>query len=393
MTTNYIVGFTFGALSLILHFFLLFNDTRRSYVYYNISLFLWVTGNYIWMTIEFVATNPSSGVHVGPHVPIGGMSDDTVSFLINTKTILFLISSTIQIFMYIGIFCNYIKVPEEEDEDVISKNEAFLFCYGNKSYELAQTNNNRANNNISLDLDDLSDINFNSMQLLPVQNTLTLAVIENAYIIFWISKDLFWSWGTGDLTKGKDLAIMYESFAMCFGLLSIFIYVLTSYLYRRNLLRLLDSITTIFWISANYIWMCGEFFLRYDNLTYDDANEGNDTSTRIASAICFSLGLTLQAIIVGIIIWQRRKHDLLERRPRTGSDEYTTVHGMLSGVEMTTHVVSVQPSEGDALEGNQEKGKKKKFKYEHLLESFAPKKQAKEKNTNDFIDEEELVLF
>jgi hypothetical protein len=31
----------------------------------------------------------------------------------------------------------------------------------------------------------------------------------------------------------------------------------------------------------------GEFFLRYNNLQFDDSNEGNDRSTRIASCALF----------------------------------------------------------------------------------------------------------
>jgi hypothetical protein len=340
------------------------------------------------MTVEFVAVNPSSGVHIGPPVPIGGWSDSTVTLIVNVKTIMFLISSVIQIFMYIGIFCNCITIPEEENEDIISKNEAFLFCYGNKSYELTQTN--RRNN--SLDLDDLADLNFTPQ---PVRNSLTLAFIENAYIIFWISKDLFWSWGTGDLTKGRDLAIMYESFAMCFGLLSIFIYILTAYLYRRNLVRLIDCITTIFWISANYIWMCGEFFLRYDNLTYDDANEGNDTGTRIASAICFSFGLVFQGIACAILYYNHRENNrqqqqILQRRRQNsnesdGSSSHDALNRSVHDRDQDTVSVQLNPMiEMTQIVANQT------FKYDRLFVSLAP--QHGNKKIED-IDQEELVLF
>lgn len=143
--------------------------------------------------------------------------------------------------------------------------------------------------------------------------SLTLAYVENAYIIFWITKDLFWSWGTGDLTKGRDLAIFYEAMAISFGTLSIFIYLLTSYLYRRNIIRLLDSITVVFWISANFVWMCGEFFLRYDNLAYDDMDEGNDSDTRLASAALFSLGLCIQGFILIILLLYCGKSTSIQR--------------------------------------------------------------------------------
>jgi hypothetical protein len=105
------------------------------------------------------------------------------------------------------------------------------------------------------------------------------------YILFWIAKDLFWSWGTGDLPHVQEMAIFFESAAIACGTMSIFVYILTSYLYRRNLLRLFDCITTILWISANFVWMCGEFFIRYDNLQYDD------TTVRITCQELFSVSL------------------------------------------------------------------------------------------------------
>jgi hypothetical protein len=343
------------------------------------------------MSIEFIATTPSSHVHVGPNVPIGGMSNSMQSALINTKTVLFLISSIIQLYMYIGIFCNCIKIPEEEDEDAVSRNEAYLFCYGNKSYELTHQQHMMSRSNaldVSIspasvtnpiprsDSDDINDINFNSVNLVgsstrsepPIdnRNVLTLAYIENAYIIFWISKDLFWSWGTGDLTKGQDLAIMYEALAMSFGCLSIFIYILTAYLYRRNILRLFDCITTIFWISANFVWMCGEFFLRYDNLTYDDENEGNDSSTRIVSAILFTLGLLIQLVIIFIMLYYNYVFQQAAQKPSSSI--------VSSSVEMTTV--------------------KSPFNYERLFVNTIPQQQQKQHQLGGLMDDdEEIIVF
>lgn len=379
MTTNVSIGFPFGIISILLHFFLLIYDPRRSYRYYNISLLLWVTGNYIWMTIEFMSSRPSSNVHIGPHVPLGGLSESTENILINVKTFLFLISSVIQLFMYFGIFINYIKMPEEEDEDIISKNEAFLFCYGNKSYELTIQN---PNDNMKIrpidsnDIDDIDEIEFHFVN--GIQNTLTLAYIENAYIIFWISKDLFWSWGTGDLTKGKDLAIMYEAFAMCFGLLSIFIYTLTAYLYRRNILRLFDCITTIFWISANYVWMCGEFFIRYDNLSYDDEDAGNDTLTRIISSILFGLGLSIQLSICLFFLYRRI-------RSSSGESESNSPQTII-----TSSSSSINPMMRHGRSGSFEMvSVQSGVKYNKLLVPYSPQYGRK---IEEF-DEEEIIVF
>lgn len=301
MTTNLLLGIPFGIISVCLHWMLLFFDPRRSYRFYNISLLLWVSGNFIWMTVEFCDTQPSSHIRIGPHTPIGGMAPETVSTLINIKTILFLLSSLVQIVMYLLVYSRCILTPEDEEEDLISKNEAMLFFYGEKSFD--QSNNSNGSGNSENSEGNARDALEDDDVTLQLQTTsspygLTLALIENAYIIFWVSKDLFWSWGTGDLTKGRDLAIMFESMAMCFGSLSIFIYVLTAYLYRRNIVRFLDSITTVLWISANFVWMCGEFFIRYDNLRYDDEDAGNDGNTRILSAILFLLGILLQLYIL-----------------------------------------------------------------------------------------------
>lgn len=82
------------------------------------------------MTVEFVDTNPSSHVHIGPHVPLGGFSPEVVTFMVNFKTALFLIASFVQIVMYICIWLKYIPMPEEDNEDIVSKNEVLLFFNG-----------------------------------------------------------------------------------------------------------------------------------------------------------------------------------------------------------------------------------------------------------------------
>eukprot|EP01035_Chromulina_nebulosa_P019372 gene19372-25239_t len=92
-------------------------------------------------------------------------------------------------------------MPEDEGEDIIAKNEAQILLRGQSYKRSSQTD-------LSI-LSGEASIEKNS-------HDITLAFIENGYIIFWISKDLFWSWGTGDLTKGRDLAIVYETVAMFF---------------------------------------------------------------------------------------------------------------------------------------------------------------------------------
>jgi len=127
---------------------------------------------------------------------------------------------------------------------------------------------------------------------------LTLAFVENSYIFFWVSKDLFWSWGTGDLVRGRNPAIVFETAALMFGTSALCVYSITAYLHRRNLLRFADTISTMCWLSANFVWMCGEFFIRYQNLDLDDTSAGNDGETRIASSCLFMTGLLIQCGII-----------------------------------------------------------------------------------------------
>ena len=86
----------------------------------------------------------------------------------------------------------------------------------------------------------------------------SLAFIERIYIIFWISKDFFWSVGTGEVFNYRPLAPMWEGLAMIMGCSAIFVYVAACYVYRRDFMQLLDNVSTIMWICANFVWMCGK---------------------------------------------------------------------------------------------------------------------------------------
>lgn len=267
-----------------------FIDPRTSFRFYNASLLCWVTGNFIWMTIEFTNIESSSQVHTGPHVPIGGITDEQAAVMTKVKTALFATGVIIQLSMYLCIALGVVPMPEYEEEDTIVRNEVIWFIMGKKSYSATGDSDN------IVDLtDDFSESSYNET---TVKKIITLAFIENAYIIFWISKDTFWSLGTGDLPHGKPFAIAIETLAICFGATALAVYLVTSFLYRRNPLRLLDSITTVLWICANFVWMCGEFFIRYDNLNHDDSTSGNDGDTRIASATLFCMGISLQLFVI-----------------------------------------------------------------------------------------------
>ena len=64
MTTNVYLGFTFGALSVLMHLTLPFLDRRRSFMFYNLAMIFWVCGNFLWMSTEFFAITPSSRMYV-----------------------------------------------------------------------------------------------------------------------------------------------------------------------------------------------------------------------------------------------------------------------------------------------------------------------------------------
>jgi hypothetical protein len=371
MTTNVYLAFPFGAVSVAMHFIMLIFDRRRSYKFYNLSLFAWVIGNFMWMLIELTSIKPSTNIHFGPTVPIGGLNNNSVESLTVIKTFLFIFGAIVQLIMYIFVYCKFIAMPENDDEDAVSRNEAMMLCYG-KKINYAKT----------LDIDFVIDLNDDFSMM---QNSITLVFIEHSYIIFWILKDLFWSWGTGDLTEGRDLAIFYESFAMVCGTISILIYITTAYLYRRNISRFLDSITTIIWITANYVWMCGEFFTRYDNLELDDANEGDDSTTRILSSILFSFGIALQVLVICVYCYQFfYKKDFLLKS-----------HEKIKQIEMFEHMKSATT----VYSNRSTKNSKKNSKYNNIVISiFTPQFQKNKKiknkiNKNDSLDEEDDDVF
>lgn len=288
MITNSYLGFPFGFVSVMLHAIMVIIDKRKTFKFYNISLLLWVSGNFLWMTDEIFCSHPSSNIHIGPKVPLGRMNITSETIIIQTKNCLFGAAILIQLTMYIGIYLNKFTMPEDTENDILSLNEAQQLLgskiYGHQSErDILILNSNSPNDEAS-----------------QTPKGWTLAFIENVYIVLWISKDLFWAWGTGDLQSdaASSYAVLFEILAMSFGFTAVIVYTIVAYIYRRHFIRLLDCITTICWICANFIWMSGEFFIRYDNLTNDDSNAGNDGSTRLISSCLFSLGLILQFLII-----------------------------------------------------------------------------------------------
>lgn len=356
MMTNIYIGFPFGILSILLHVFLLGVDRRRSCTFYNTSLLLWVIGNFLWMTCEFVDATPSSRIHTGPHVPIGGLDDKTIDSMINTKTIFLMIGVLVQLIMYTGIFARLVPVPgSDTPEDLIINNEAkLLCCRRRRTYEHTSISSDP----IDFESDDLSlDLDGHGSDF-----SLTYTYISNFYIVFWIVKDSFWAFGTGDfgfadIVNAKDLVVFYEAGAMVAGALAIASVATSSYLVRRDVMLFLDHIVGILWLSANYCWMIGEFFLRYHNLDLDDGNEGDDMSTRIISCVLFSASFALQLYIIYSMWTHRRNRDEAVRT-----------------VEMTSSSI----------------------KYHHIMVNYAPQTQGMGKSPMHRVfddDDEAVVLF
>jgi hypothetical protein len=89
---------------------------------------------------------------------------------------------------------------------------------------------------------------------------------ENFHILLWLIKDLCW------VILWKPLGIFMIAPTLLFA-----IYI--TYLNRADKAELAHNIAVCFWISANSIWMIGEFY-------YED-------STRSIAVIFFLLGLLM----------------------------------------------------------------------------------------------------
>ena len=379
MTTNVILGFPFGVLSILCHTYLFIFDSRQSFRYYNFSLLVWIVANFLWMTTEFVYTKPSSPIHFGPSVPIGGIPDSDYERITESKMFLFMIALLSQLYFYAGIYCNLIRMPEEEDEDQISKNEAASCCGGRRSYVKPVESDSIG------DIVDGFSITGSSQSPINNGNNISLVFIENSYIVFWILKDMFWAFGTDDFSFiGTNEVICSESIAICFGAIAIAIYVFISYLYRRNSLVLMDCLSTILWIMANFVWMCGEFFLRYQNLRFDDGDEGNDSATRIAACVLFLGGILIQLFVVLELTRCYRNSLLVFRRCCNFS------RGDHSSDDLSSS------SSTSSSPGNKKDQKiiemlriQNPIKYKHVMVTFSPHHERK----LDDDEEESTVLF
>lgn len=276
-------------------------------------------GNWLWMSIEFVAVESSSDIHFGPHIPLATMSDELQMQITYVKIGLFAMSLISQLVMYVGIFTEKLEMPRNYDEDLVSTNELLLLC----GYPANQTIRDEENEEYM------------------AAKGISTAFVEYTYILFWIMKDLFWSCGTGDVdTSNEELAVFMEILALMCGIFALCSYFVTAYIYRRSWTCLFDALTTLCWIAANFTWMCGEFFLRYDNLQLDDLNEGNDRNTRIVATTFFATGMVLQLVV--IVYLSRTYYEPCAPRRRRKKNFYPRIE-MRGMVSNGVRAVSVVP--------------------------------------------------
>lgn len=125
----------------------------------------------------------------------------------------------------------------------------------------------------------------------PYPLGLTMAFIENGYIILWTSKDYFWSWATGDFPISQEMAYFTEVIAISFGFLSVLLFGYITCMWRGqgHFVNCVDSLTCLLWLCADFMWMVGEIIIRYRFTQLDDVNQDNDGKFYCSIACYFCL--------------------------------------------------------------------------------------------------------
>lgn len=328
------------------------------------------------MTIEFMSEPLSSDIHWGPHVPIAPMSKQVQFWLNFVKTSLFSISLLVQLVLYLGVVSGRIAMPQNIDDDSealseLANIERLCGCgrlrdtslpmenspIGHpNNHQLYETDTGSSFENIALHPNNTntnssshSSNNNRSRNISPnpkdsgndhAHSVISIAYFENFYIALWVGKDVFWSMGTGDWESVREtrLVLTLESIGLILGFFTLLTCLLTAYVYRRNTVTLLDSITVLLWVAANFVWMSGEFFIRFHNMEFDDSNEGNDRDTRIISTILFTSGIMIQFGVIAYLSAvkpRQHRHELasvspVERMTTSDSQRGGITSGMLS---------------------------------------------------------------
>jgi hypothetical protein len=197
MITNVYLGWIFGGIAVFLHIFVLIMDWpyNVTFRFYHCSLVLWIIGNFMWMSVEFMVYKESSDVHFGPHTPVGGISMKTGDTLTVAKSYFFLAGIAIQLLLFGCINMGWLDMPVDEDVEGgvrLGDDVAMLDDVSEHGSASTEDEDGGAPGRDSEALPPLSD----PLTEHPLGFTLTF--IENSYIVLWICKDYFWSWATGD---------------------------------------------------------------------------------------------------------------------------------------------------------------------------------------------------
>jgi hypothetical protein len=102
---------------------------------------------------------------------------------------------------------------------------------------------------------------------------------ENFHILLWLFKDLCW------VTLSKTVGVF-----MIVPTLALAIYI--TYINRKDKAELAHNLAVCFWISANSVWMIGEFYF--------------DDHTRSFAVVFFVLGLLMMLFYYVPLIFRRR---------------------------------------------------------------------------------------
>lgn len=110
-----------------------------------------------------------------------------------------------------------------------------------------------------------------------------LKQIENLHILFWLLKDNSWC------HEWKTLGVVMIVPTLLVQAWIVFVY-------RKQTHEIYHSVGVLFWIMANAVWMCGEFFVG-----------GFDDHLRWVPSIFFGLGLATIIFYYVAISWRCKK--------------------------------------------------------------------------------------
>ena len=116
---------------------------------------------------------------------------------------------------------------------------------------------------------------------------------ENFHIVLWLLKDACW---VSDF-KTAGLIMIIPTIAVALHI---------TWLHRNSAAELAHNLAVVCWISANTVWMVGEFYF--------------DDGLRPVAMVFFAMGLLLVAYYYGIV-WPRRKASLSEKEEASRSDQ------------------------------------------------------------------------